>query len=112
MAQNLRPFFGCFDSILFLMENTIKGYLRGKTVIIITHLLHHLNNANNVIIIADGKISYKKNNTYPFIILARSSLMITTMETTKLCLPNSRIIHLLPLHDRTFVLLALLAPAR
>lgn len=43
------------------MENTIKGYLRGKTVIIITHLLHHLNNADNVIIIADGKISYKKN---------------------------------------------------
>lgn len=45
----------------FLMDNTIKGYLRGKTIIIITHLLHHVNSADNVIVIANGEITYKKN---------------------------------------------------
>jgi ABC-type transport system involved in cytochrome bd biosynthesis fused ATPase/permease subunit len=39
------------------MEKTIKGYLRGKTIVLITHSLSYLDNTDNVIIIDKGKIT-------------------------------------------------------
>ena len=40
----------------FLMEKTILGYLKGKTVIMPTHAVAYLDKADNVIVMNKGKI--------------------------------------------------------
>jgi ABC-type transport system involved in cytochrome bd biosynthesis fused ATPase/permease subunit len=39
------------------MEKTIKGYLKGKTILLITHSLSYLDNTDNVIVIDKGRIT-------------------------------------------------------
>ena len=46
----------------FIMEKTIKGFLKDKTIVLITHALQFLNQADNVILLFNGKINIKKGN--------------------------------------------------
>lgn len=41
----------------FIIEETIRKYLKGKTVIMPTHAIHYLKNADEIIIMEKGQIA-------------------------------------------------------
>ncbi|KAL3283454.1 hypothetical protein HHI36_006598 [Cryptolaemus montrouzieri] len=62
-----------------LYEQCINGYLNGKTRILVTHQVHHLKNANNIVILENGSIV----NQGTFSVLANSKTPYAQLLTSE-----------------------------